>query len=745
MITSHKLSLTRLILMKITQAALLTLSCVSLSISSLRAADATAPRTWTDAKGRQLEASFVAVDGEYITLQTKEGKEYRLPLASLSATDQTLAKTLTPMEGAFIPTNATASFAAAKIDDLVARRITTENARLATEKQAPIKLNPLATDEQFVRRAYLDIAGRIPNFEETTAFLGSKSGTKRAELIDKLLDGDGYVSNMYNYFADMLRINDKVDNRLLKGLPYIKWLKDGLASNKSWDKMSYELMTAEGKLWNNGASGYLLRDAGMPLDNLANTLSVFLGTDVACAQCHDHPFTDWTQMQFYQMASFFGATSTKFNGRDYPDGKDPTKKLVAEMDGLMKEKGMDNRRMKRTISDVLKANEVYVHDVGQNRMQLPHDYKYKDAKPFDAVEPRFITWSKGDEKVPAYKQNLKDNDNLREAFGAWMTHPSNPRFAMTIANRMWARAMGVGFTQAVTNIDNPDHSYNPALIRHLAGEMVRLKFNLKEFQRVIYNTKTYQREATTYDVPMGEPYFFQGPMLRRMTAEQAWDSYMTLVLGDQVDKIKNTQADPYGRALDLDLTKTTVATLAQKIAAIQNLDKLAKAKLGGGLADAGKKDDPKATAKKGRKQMMEDDEDDDDDAKILQYGGMKLMRASELEQPSPAGHFLRDFGQSDRTVTDGSAKDGSVPQVLVMMNGRAQEMMTEKESLMFRTLRKGKSPSDKMDAIYLSILNRRPTMKEKGVIMKDQELHGDKSYANIIWALINTREFTFIQ
>jgi len=340
---------------------------------------------------------------------------------------------------------------------------------------------------------------------------------------------------------------------------------------------------------------------------------------------------------------------------------------------------------------------------------------------------------------------LKKNDNLREAFANWMTHPTNPRFAMTIANRMWARAMGVGLTQSVTNIDDPDRSYNPALSRHLASEMVRLKFNLKEFQRVVYNSKTYQREATTYEVPMGEPYFFPGPMLRRMTAEQAWDSYMTLVLGEQIDKIKNTQADPYGRALDLDLTKTTVSTLAQKIGAIQNLDKLAKAKLGGGLADAGKPEDAKG--KKGRKkEMMEEDEEDEmSDAKILQYGGMKLMRASELEQPAPSGHFLRDFGQSERIVTDGAAKDGSVPQVLVMMNGRAQQMMTEKDSLMFRTIAKGQSASDKMDNIYLSILNRKPNMREKGIIMHDQETHGDKSYANVIWALINTREFTFIQ
>jgi Protein of unknown function (DUF1549)/Protein of unknown function (DUF1553) len=714
--------------MKSKHAALL-MTGLMLSASALRAEEAPTTRIWTDVKGRQIEATFVTLlDGDKISIQTKDGIMHTLPMASLSPQDQQIAKTLKPMDGAFIPTNAAAATASGKIDQLVALGLMRENAKLTKEGKQPIKMNPLSSDEQFVRRVYLDIAGRIPNYDETSSFLNSRSATKRAELIDKLLDSDGYTSHMYNYFADMLRIKDQVDNRLLKGLPYIKWLKDSVAANKGWDKMTYELMTAEGKLWNNGAAGYLLRDAGMPLDNLSNTLSVFLGTDVACAQCHDHPFADWTQIQFYEMASFFGATSTKLNTN--------TKTLEKEMGYQMEKatgKTVDRRNM-RVVTDLLKANEVVIHDMGENKMKLPHDYKYKDHQPLEAVAPKFVTWSKGDEKAPAYKQDLKSTEGLRTSFAKWMTDKTNPRFAMTIANRMWARAMGVGVTQSVTNIDDPSKSYNPELLQHLANEMVRLNFNLKEFQRVVYNSQTYQREATTYDVAMGEPYFFQGPMLRRMSAEQAWDSYMTLVLGDQIDKIKNTASDPYGRALDLDLEKTTVQTLASKLTAIQNLGNLQKKKMAsGGLAAAGKK--------------MADDEDEDmmDGGAILSYGNMKLMRASELEQPAPAGHFLRDFGQSDRTITDGSAKDGSVPQVLVMMNGRAQEMMTDKDSLMFRTMAKNKSSDAKMESIYLSILNRRPTMREKGVIMKEQQAHGDKSYANVIWALINTREFTFIQ
>ena len=106
----------------------------------------------------------------------------------------------------------------------------------------------------------------------------------------------------------------------VRGLPYIKWFKEQIEKNAPWDKMVTTMLTADGKMWDDleesgrAATGYLLRDSGMPLDNLANTLTVFLGTDVACAQCHDHPFSDWTQRQFYEMAAFFGATTTRYNG-----------------------------------------------------------------------------------------------------------------------------------------------------------------------------------------------------------------------------------------------------------------------------------------------------------------------------------------------------------------------------------------------------------------------------------------------
>lgn len=120
------------------------------------------------------------------------------------------------------------------------------------------------------------------------------------------------------------------------------------------------------------------------------------------------------------------------------------------------------------------------------------------------------------------------------------------------------------------------------------------------------------------------------------------------------------------------------------------------------------------------------------------------MRASEIVQPAPGGHFLTDFGQSPRTLIDGSSKIGTVPQVLSIMNGKAQEMLTSPDSLVFRTMEKVRNPSEKVDSMFLAIMSRKPTMNERD-ISKRVLGAGEDGYANMIWALVNTREFMFVQ
>ncbi len=685
---------------------------ISIGLLTTAALAQTSERTWTDVQGRKVQAVFAGLDGEFINLRTSDGLMHRFPLATLSAEDREVAKNM-PAPQISVPSNMNAAQAAAKMDVLVAKMLVKKG----------VKPNAMSGDEEFVRRAYLDIAGRIPTAEEAGMFLKDTAPTKRGKLIDMLLDTPGYQSHLYNYFADMFRVRDPEGIALVTAQPYIDWLKDQIASNRPYDRMVYDMLTATGKLWNNGATGYLLRDSGMLLDNLANTFSVFVGTDVACAQCHDHPFSNWTQMQFFELASFFGATITQVNDQNLENG-DPQARIMAQLKELAEKGGGDVKKVDEAagrVGDIINANRIEVRDIKENHLRLPMDYKYKDGKPGEMVKPKFIRWSAEDRYNDAYKQNRNKEEKLRIAFASWLTHPSNPRFSITIANRMWKRAFGSGVAEPVRNVDDPKSAANPELLTHIGREMLRLKFNLKDFMRIVYNTQAWQRSATTTPVLMGEPYFFQGPLLRRMSAEQTWDSFMTLVLGNP-DGYRNEMGSYYERSIDIDIDKTTGQTMASKLAAFENLQKMQESKMGGSIADAG--------AMKG---------------KILSYNGMRLMRAAELEQPAPPGHFLRVFGQSERLFIDGGNTFGSQPQVLMLMNGSVQEMITNPDSLMIRSAKKRESAEEQVKDIFLTVLARKPTAAELTRSVAAVKEAPETASSDLIWSLLSGLEFLFVQ
>ncbi|MEZ5429767.1 MAG: DUF1549 domain-containing protein [Verrucomicrobiales bacterium] len=164
--------------------------------------------------------------------------------------------------------------------------------------------NPKTNDFQFVRRVYLDIAGRIPTFDEATEFLATSGADKRSKLIRKLLDSEGYAMHMFNYYSDLLRIRDGLTMgggmAALRADPYIEWVKDCAVQDKPFNAMVKEMIMAEGTIWDNPASGYLVTDDGQPLCSVSNTFTVFLGTEITCAQCHDHPFEEVYQMDYYK-------------------------------------------------------------------------------------------------------------------------------------------------------------------------------------------------------------------------------------------------------------------------------------------------------------------------------------------------------------------------------------------------------------------------------------------------------------
>ncbi len=691
---------------------LLSLACTLLATSLL--AENEVYRTWTDSQGRKLEATFRGIENGNVFLQVRNGYVYRLPLDKLSAADQQAAKTLKP-EGLGIPADPNLAQAAARIDMLVEGGL----------KKAEQKPNPLASDEQFVRRVYLDIAGRIPTREEALEFINDTSLSKRAKVIDKLLNSDGYNSHLFNYFADMMRVADQAQKA--RFYTYQDWLKGQIADNVSWDKIVYSMMTADGRLLDNGATGYLLRDAGMRLDNLSLTLSTFLGANVSCAQCHDHPFADWTQRQFYEMASFFGATETfGTRGSKGGYGMQEMRKVLASL---------DDKRMQQQAKNLLRINAMAVDDGNENDMKLPDDYKYPDGKPGELVKPKLVTWSDSKNAKAYQGVQTKSEEDLRSQFAKWMTSPDNPRFAMTIANRLWKRAFGIGVREPVTDLDDPEASVNPPLLRHLAAEMVRLKFDLKQFMRLLYNTQTYQREATSHEMADSGPYLFPGPILRRMSAEQAWDSCATLVVGADVDKFKAHRGADYSKAMSVDFGKgATPETLKTQIeTAMANMRQY-------GGPNGG---NPKNNAKKKRMRMQPAASEEDLTINPPVRDGLVLARASELPQPERDQHFLRMFGQSDRQIADSSSEEGSIPQVMMLMNGEAQRVIGQNDSLVVKTAAVQKTPEQQVESLYLSFFSRKPRAEELKTAVGG--LESGMTMRDLTWVLFNTREFMFVE
>lgn len=560
---------------------------------------------------------------------------------------------------------------------------------------APV--NERTTDAQFLRRVYLDIAGTIPTYNQTRKFLSSVDPNKRSLLIDELLNSDAYASHTFNYWADILRYTDNL-NGIVRGEPYRQWIKQSLAENKPWDKMVHEMMTAEGLIWKNPATGYMQRDSNMPLDNMNNTVRIFLGTRIGCAQCHDHPFDRWTQKEFYQMAAFTFGTLTSTNGGDKrywqsnPD--DRLQAEYAEIEQEEEERRNNSYRFDRLIS----INMMMVNDQTDRKITLPKDYAYDNAKAGDVVDPRALFGKPAD---------LKPGETPRQAFARWLTSPDNPRFALTIANRLWKQAFGIGQIEPVDDMMDSTVAENPQLMAFLELEMKRLNFDMKEYVRIIYNTEVYQRQVSVDEVNPGDSYHFSGPVLRRMTAEQVWDSFLTLAVPDDY---REMPAQLRTDVIGVDLTS------------IKAPDLLA-AEMSSGAVEG---------LQNTRQQ------------KHL-YKGVLLARASELPSPVPASHFLRMFGQSDRELISASSTMGSVPQVLFMFNGPISHMLLESNSTIYNNVMKKKSIPEGVKAIFLTILSREPDPEELALATKEVTEQGPAGYGNVIWSLVNTREFLFIQ
>lgn len=620
--------------------------------------------------------------------------------------------------------------------------------KLVAEQLVKLGIKPLGrtNDETFLRRVYLDVMGRIPTAQEANEFLSKRSNDKREKLVQSLIGSEGYVSHQYNFWADLLRVSNRLQDRY-PGQPYIDWLKQSLGENKPYDQMVSEMLQAEGPALarGNGATGYYVRDAGMPLDNMSNTIQVFLGTQLACAQCHNHPNDTWTRMEYFQMAAFTSGTSVEKGYSEQGKAKNGT-----ELRELKKQYESASPQVRNSVRMLRESVGLGVKDSDSSSINLPHDYQYADAKAGAKVSAHAMFG-----EAPAVEKGTTP----RASYTAWMM--GQARFSQVIANRMWKKVMGTGLIEPVDNLRNDTVASNPELMEFLSRLMVTVKYDLRKFQEIIYTTEAYQREAVRQDVP-DEAYAFQGAKLRRLTAEQVWDSLMTLAISD-IDTHKGGDATNLHELYEKhkDESPTELFAFAQSIAGkreegqklrtdFQELrEKLAKTKDGADRAkllqqmkELGERRDELLAQTD--PMMNRKDLGKGKGARDGKGGIGPLIRASELSSPAPSGHFLRTFGQSDRLLIDNSTDGAAVTQALSMMNGLIEPEILSTHSVLTTNVQTGGNAEAKAKILWLTILSREPTRQE--ITLGARVIASQKDGVNdLAWALINSHEFLFVR
>jgi hypothetical protein len=630
---------------------------------------------------------------------------------------------------------------AERVDELVRRH----HAANGTTNNAP------AGDESFLRRVYLDVAGRIPSLEESRRFFESSAADNRSRLIDELLDGEGYVSHTFNWRADQLRLIA----RHVAGQPgwlYDDWVKDAIRARMPYDEFVRRLVTASGYLWENGAVGFYLRDLGMPLDHMSNLVRVFLGTRIECAQCHDHPHEPVTQKDFYQMAAYtYGVTNlcspsgySNHYVKQWPE-------IKTRLDRLGPDEALQ-QGVSRTISYLKRLTK----DTDQ-QITCPKGYTADAAARDKPVAARTLF---GDDAPAA----LGDR---RKTFADWLVSPRNPRFAKNAANRLWKRVMGAGLIEPVDSLPAVGKPAHAELLEYLTETFIRLGFDERAFLAVLLNTRVYQSEAVRETPKPGAPFALRGPLLRRLSAEQIWDSILVLLVED-LDTRRNLTRHDRSELSPERLRKLTAMTADEILdrARLEMAYRIKRRELV--LRLATQREEIGAATAKGdaaEEQRLRDKHAAENarlfSAKLesVQMGAPylaeetdprwrnlppHLVRASETPLPLPLGHFLRQFGQSDRREIDAFNRDPNTIHSLALMNGELTAAVLKDDSHLRTRLRAGQGATERTQLIYQAILVRRADAWEVAqcVELTRDSLTPDQ---DIIWALLNSPEFLFIQ
>ena len=482
----------------------------------------------------------------------------------------------------------------------------------------------LCTDEQFIRRASLDIAGTMPTPEQVTQFVSDKDPKKRDKLVDRLVDSPEYQYYFANKWADILRVKRRGQPDRAEGtFAFHDWIRDAIARDMPFSEFAGAILSASGSEERNPPTVWY-KELTNPEQFVDDTAQVFLGLRIACANCHHHPYEKWSQDDYWGMAAFFGKVG---------------RKQIAVP-------GQQNQQNARVI--------VYTKP-GNGNVINKRTSKAADAKPLDGELCKFTP-----------------DEDPRRKLVEWMTDPKNPFFARAVANRYWAHFFGRGIVDPLDDMRVTNPPSNPELLDALAKVVVDSNFSLKTLVKAICKSRTYQLSSMPNEFNKNDKQTYARYYPKRLSAE---------VLLDAVNQVTGSP--------------TQFGGLPQ--------DKFAP------------------------------------------------HRAIMLPDESFTSYFLDVFGRPQRISACECERvsEANLAQALHLLNSdEVQQKLTRGGGRADQLAQDKRPDAEKITELFLWAFARKPTADDMKVALDHLAKNAKNkkvAYENIIWALINTKEFIFNQ
>ena len=663
-----------------------------------------------------------------------------------------------------------------------------------------LRTGPALDDLQYLRKLSVDLIGRIPSENEIKQFLKNPPKSRRALLVDRLLKHERFADRWTAFLADMLRIRTNATG----GGPLLAYVHQSISEGKPFDELARELISAQGRSRHLPAVGFILNDNADPMALTAATAQVFLGIRMQCAQCHDHPFDDWEQKDFYELASFFGKTrrvENRFSRTVYtteveenrvlwpPEReKPPVRKPVDASFPFLLEKFDKKPAHLARLERKRAAENKSLSDAGEAEAL---DSLLDETEATIEVASRKLAPGGFDPDADLKRQNAtidikgdlyKASENRKE-LAKLVTHPRNRYFAQNFVNRLWAELMGRGIYEPVDDYSEYQAISHPETLGFMRKEFVAVGYDLKEMIRLVVSSDAYSRGRLDGKSPakvrLQSELAFVAGTTRRMIGEALFDSIA--VAGNLTDykwpaganeKTVMVRERVYLADENAPDEKAAVSTNNSPVAPMQvapamksqgsgyDLEKSISLDFGTLLSPNDVKDEIKSMRmrsneeleamkmakmntqprRRGKYKYVYKEQTVDDNP--------RYSSSFRMATPAAPDHFLRIFGQPGRDrLGDFRNSEASMRQALMMLNGKLTHEAARvgpNESIHGLLKGKDRNLSEALRQTYLSLFTREPSKQEieEGLSLLDASpLEG---MADLRWAMLNSHEFKFI-